>query len=207
MKKLIVSLLSVIMILGVTLPSYASASSLPSQANVSENQRTENSDQSFSDIKKIEKYVFVNEDGHIALNNKQSKSFHKKYNLDALETHFDELNKQVDDGTIRINEDLSIDDLSFNALVSYHKWDSYWWGKERNFTNSQAIRYTHEIDTVVAAGTIATASTATIPILGASIGATTGYYALLSARVKANNRGNGVYVRITYALVFNVKPL
>lgn len=207
LKKLVISLLSIIMILSVALPSHASTLEAPNHKKVAETTENNHLVEDFSEVKKVEKYVSVGANGHIILDPKHSKNFHKKYNLDQLEDHFALLNEKVDNGTIKINEDLSIEDLSISVFASYNKWTYHWWGYDRNFTNSQALRYVNELNTVAAGGTIAAGAASIMPILGAGIAMTAGYYALLSARVTANNRGNGVYVGQTWARVFNVKPL
>ncbi|TWT05572.1 hypothetical protein FQV26_14180 [Planococcus sp. CPCC 101016] len=207
MKKFIVSLLSVMVILAIVLPSQALGSDLSNQEKVLETPANEKAQKDFSDIKKVEKYISVDANGHIVLDPKHSKNFHKKYDLDALEAHFELLNEKVDNGTIKINNDLSIEDLSITLFASYNKWTYHWWGYDRNFTNSQAIRYVNDLNTVATGGAIAAGAASLFPIIGAGVAMTAGYYGLMATRVTANNRGNGVYVAQTWARVFNVKPL
>lgn len=208
LKKLVISLLSIIMILSVASPSQASTSEAPNHPKVSEIPANSNSVEDFSEVKKVEKYVSVNANGHIGLDPKHSKNFHKKYNLDELEAHFTLLNSKVDAGAIKINEDLTIEDLSFSTFAVYNKWTYHWWGYDRNFTNSQAKSYVGELNTAGAVGGMTGAAAAAfMPIVGAGIAVSGGYYYLLAARVDANNKGRGVYVGMTWARVFNVKSL
>ena len=46
-----------------------------------------------------------------------------------------------------------------------------------------------------------------MPIIGAGVAVTAAYYGLLATRVDANNKGKGVYVGITWAIVFKVNSL
>jgi hypothetical protein len=125
-----------------------------------------------------------------------------------LQAHFDNLNNEVNLGNIKINDDLSISDLRFSVYAVYGSWTYHWWGYDRKFTNSQAISYANSLNSLAAGiGMTGAAASAFMPIVGAGIVVSGGYYALLSSRVTANNTGKGVYVGMTWARIFNVYSL
>lgn len=51
------------------------------------------------------------------------------------------------------------------------------------------------------------AASAIFPPIAALGGLSAAYYARLANRINANHQGNGVYVAITWAAVFNIEPL
>lgn len=203
MKRIISSLVVLMLLLGIVSPSYAT---------VNENKKI-NKELSKLDkeqakmIKEVEPYVKVTEKGTLTLEN-VPKKFYNKYKLEKLEEHFDSLNESILNGDLTVNEDLSIQDNSISTYAVYGKWTYHWWGYDRLMSNSYANWYANEyIPTVAAGGTIITGATAPFPPISAVAGITTGTLLLLQARINANNEGNGVYVGVTWVLVFNVEPL
>lgn len=157
-------------------------------------------------IEVVEPYVEVTENGFIGLKNVPT-DIYEKYNLSELQIHFDKLNTLASEGSISINEDLSIEDHTIDSKAVYGKWTYHWWGYDRNFNNAQAIDYINQLNTAAAGAVIVGSVTGAFPPISGIANFQAGYWALLAARVAANNKGNGVYVGVTYALVFNVEPL
>jgi hypothetical protein len=110
---------------------------------------------------------------------------------------------------ITINKDLTID--RNNELIApnavYGRWTEHWWGFDRKFTNSQAQDFADYAATVAGGAGIVTGIGAWFPPVAAIAGVQTGYWTLVSARVNANNEGNGVYIGVTWVAIFNVEPL
>lgn len=98
-----------------------------------------------------------------------------------------------------------VPDISTPALNAvYGQWTYHWWGYDRKFTNTQAKELAGQCE-LIAIG--AGAASAIFPPIAALGGLSAAYYALLANRINANNQGNGVYVAITWAAVFNIEPL
>lgn len=86
-------------------------------------------------------------------------------------------------------------------------------GYSRYADNCESKRLVIDLNTTAAAGTIAggAAEIATLVFPGAALvagGAATdaGYWSLVATRIDANNQGRGVYIEMTWALVFNITP-
>lgn len=157
-------------------------------------------------ITKTEKYIEVKSDGTIGFVKDIPQSEYEALQLDKLQTHFDYLNSQVASNLITINPDLSIQNKIQSAV--YGEWTYNWWGYDRKFNNSQSKDYVRELNTIARTGAVAgPLAAAVMPIIGAGIAVTAGYYGLLADRVENNNEGSGVYVGITWAIVFDVEPL
>lgn len=208
MKKVLITVISSAMLLSLSLPGAVSAQQNighVEKAAIVEKETTKKED--FSSIGSVQKFVFVNENGHLDLKNASLLDY-KKFDLASLELHFETLNNQVDEGKIIIHSDLTIESLEVDINAVYGSWTNHWWGYDRNFTNSQAITYVNDLNTVAYGGTMVGIPLALLmPIVGGGVAVTAAYYGLLATRVQANNNGSGVYVGITWARVFNVNPL
>lgn len=157
-------------------------------------------------IEIVEPYVAVNENGFITFKNIPI-DIYEKYDLSKLQIHFDKLNTLKLKGDISINEDLSIEDHTTNSRAVYGKWTYHWWGYDRKFSNTQTTSYINQLNTAAAGAVIVGSVTGAFPPISGIANFQAGYWALLAARVAANNKGKGVYVGVTYALVFDVEPL
>lgn len=124
-----------------------------------------------------------------------------------MQKHFDELNKLVEDGTISIKNDLSIEDHSIALYSTYGKWTIHWWGYDRKFNNSQTNQFVVYLDTVGEGASVITGTFLWLPSISSISLATSAYLTLMSQRINANNRGRGVYVGITWASIFNIRAL
>lgn len=89
-----------------------------------------------------------------------------------------------------------------NTSVAYH-----WWGVSRYLNNCNAIRFSWDLASMAAGyATAGGVAAFWFPGVGAVGIVISGYAALMSSRVSANNYGKGVYAAITYAGFFNIKP-
>jgi hypothetical protein len=212
LKKIVSSLLVLMFVLGNVTPSMAQESNGENKITEKEMKKLEKEQRKLQKeqqkmIKDVEPYVIVTDDGTIKLEN-APKNLYKKYDLEKLEAHFEQLNQSALDGSITINEDLTIEDNSFSIAASYSKWTYHWWGYDRKMTNSYAKWYANNyLATIIGGGTVVTGVGAFFPPVGAVAGISTGQWILLQTRINANNKGNGVYVGVTWALFFNVDPL
>ncbi|MGN4447664.1 hypothetical protein ACTFOB_22675 [Bacillus cereus group sp. MYBK79-1] len=218
MKKITISTLSSLLVFSSVAAGAAHADTpnavtpVKEELNIQQNNVEQLSFEEQNMIKTVEQYVELKEDGKIGFTQFVPQDVYQKFELDKLQEHFNFLNSQVELNTITINPDLTITNVTPAGPVAYAavygSWTYNWWGYERKFNNSQAKTYVSELNTVASTGTIVgTLASRVMPIIGMGVAVTGGYYALLAARVDANNKGKGVYVGITWAIVFNVNPL
>ncbi|AOM08267.1 hypothetical protein OCB08_25140 [Bacillus cereus] len=218
MKKIAISTLSSLLVFSSVAAGAAHADTPSTVTPVKEelNIQPNNVEQlSFAEqnmIKTVEQYVELKEGGKIGFTQSVPQDVYKKFELDKLQEHFDFLNSQVELKTIIINPDLTITNVTPEGPVAYAavygSWTYNWWGYERKFNNSQAKKYVSDLNTVANSGAVAGGLAATVmPIIGAGVAVTAAYYGLLATRVDANNKGKGVYVGITWAIVFKVNSL
>ena len=165
-------------------------------------------------ITNVEPYVQVNENGHIELSQNIEKDIYKHYELDNLEDHFSNLNKQVNDGLITISNDLEIiENGSSNITIlsnNYISTSTHWWGHKTVYNNSQAQAAAQRFrNYALGYGTIGGLGVL-VPGIGPAVsaagGLTASYSNLVANRIDANNNGNGVVLDMTWVAVFDVSP-
>lgn len=213
MKRLVTSFLTLILTFSVIMPTHSFASeSLNVNFNGDSSKKTDfiRDIQQRKMIKQVEPYVAVTDDGKLFLKDTIPGYLYEKYDLDGLKHHFETMNSLADTGEVTINEDLSIDDHSIldpslNAV--YGKWTYHWWGYDRLFNNRQAKDFADYAASVSAGAGIVTGVGAFFPPVAAIAGIQTGYWALVAARVNANNKGRGVKIAVTWVAVFSVSSL
>ncbi|MFO8068503.1 MAG: hypothetical protein R6U02_00665 [Alkalibacterium sp.] len=164
-------------------------------------------------LKEIQQYVTVNNQGHLALEESVPLNIYEQYELHKLEHHFSTVNSQVDKGTIVVNDDLTIREQAANDHmvsimaspgegVTHHQ---TWYGGNSIYTNAATIRAVNAFTTIAWTTTIgAGVANSWFPPFAAGAIVSGGYMGLLGHRMDVNNNGNGVEVRMTYALVYNV---
>lgn len=124
-----------------------------------------------------------------------------------LSKHFNNLNELVKNDTIVIKKDLSIQDNSISLYSVHGKWTYYWWGYDRRFNDSEAKDFAWYLDDLSEGASIITGLTSWLPPVPGVAFLTSAYYSLLSQRVTANNVGRGVYVAISWSLLFDIQSL
>ncbi|WP_210608700.1 hypothetical protein [Priestia flexa] len=212
-RKGLVLSLSGILLTGSIVPIVANAHSNNESKDISVNYEDVAATQDEQEvmINTVEKYVNLNSDGTIELSEEIPKELVEKYDINALKDRFELLNQQVKDDRIIINQDLSISEKNLvqaRAAAKYEKTKRYWWGDKNWYTNAQTKAHIKDLNSAtIAAGGVATALGTLGFVPGAFTGAVAGtYWALLASRMDANNKGKGVTVSATWALVFNVSP-
>lgn len=205
-KKAIGFLLSAVMILSMSVTIFA-------QTPVYE---TPDKEYTVEDVKALEPYISV-ENGHFVFDAESAVANNVDLELINGQTFYlDLLNARADEGSITINNDLSIDAPKTIAATGH--WDNcggglntdvteYWWGYSRYACDCQTNRISSDFSTCSSAA-------AALGILGGYFGfvgtlpggLTSAYWWLLSSRLNANNHGKGVYIELTRALVFDITP-
>lgn len=201
MKKSLISILTLMLALGGVSPSLASAVKGDNVVVDPENQLVRVDQKTL--IQEVEQYVEVLDDGTISLKDVPTEIY-EKYSLGLLEERFVDLNSRVATEEISISEDLTITSDSVQANAVYGSWTEHWWGYDRKFNNSQAISFSNYCLTVAGGAVIVGGYFPPVAALG---GITGGYFAIVSARINENNKGNGVYIGVTWVAVFNIEPL
>ncbi|NLM67296.1 MAG: hypothetical protein GX180_09010, partial [Enterococcus sp.] len=86
-------------------------------------------------------------------------------------------------------------------------WTYHWWGYDQYFDNQRAQRFSANCYSVAAGATLVTGIGAWFPPVSFVGVAQAAYWTLVGSRVDYNNLGNGVYIGVTWAAIFNVEPL
>ena len=143
-------------------------------------------------IKALEPYVSV-KDGHFKFDVKQAKADNIDSQLiEGQLKYFDVLNDRADAGDIEIEKDLTIINNEGPSSVRASHWPScggglntdvteYWWGYSRYACDCETQRMSADFNSCA-------------------------YWWLLASRLDANNHGYGVYIEMTWALVFDITP-
>ncbi|WP_404447999.1 hypothetical protein LG307_03160 [Sutcliffiella horikoshii] len=152
----------------------------------------------------IKPYVELKEDGTISFKDNIPQDVYELYNFDQLENHFYTVNQGVRNGTLVVDEELNITDISISLSAVYGKWTYHLWGYDRKFNNAQTKDYVNRLEYQTIAAMFAAG---VMPPMSGLASLSGGYWLLLAKRVEANNKGKGVYVAITWVNVFNIKPL
>ncbi|UCZ53473.1 hypothetical protein LGQ02_01335 [Bacillus shivajii] len=197
MKRLVCSFLVLVLFFGMMTPVFG-------QGKGNSSTTSSNVDV----LKLVEPYVELQEDGTLALEG-VPRGLYQAFELENLEYHFDQINKEVLDGNLVIDEELNISETGFSTFhhAGYGSWAYHWWGYQRLFNNSQANEYSSHLRDRAAGAAMVTGVFAKFPPISGIAGVSSGYWALLANRVDANNNGNGVQVSVTWVNVFSVSSL
>ncbi len=151
----------------------------------------------------IGQFVEKKEDGTIGLIYGLPEQLKEKYNLTALEEHFDVINQGVRAGIWTVNDDLSISgQISLFGGLSYSKY--YWWGVRHYKSYDDAKAWASDLKNLSSASKI-------LQVLGL-VGKVTGkitstYGKWLSTdinRVNESNNKKGVIIDINWACIYSV---
>lgn len=153
----------------------------------------------------IQKYLIIESDGTISLSKKTPRSF-ETYNLQALESHLNQLNEQVLTGEIIINDDLSINEKNSRGNVS--KRVKYWWGYS-NWYSYNDVKYELQLanNAVKLYGASAVITGVFSPAAGLILGLGSWYWNAYSSDLSLENsysNGQGVVADVNWAGVYNI---
>lgn len=214
MKKIVTLGLSTMLALGSLVP-VASAS-----ANSNENYSIKVQESASSSLTLTEDlpssvlvvapYVHKNDQGFLYIDKNIPEDIYTTYNVVELEKSFEEINAQVASGVLTINDDLSITSNEIVTMSSKgYTSKRYWWGEKATYTNTQAKTAARQAQSAAVDTALITAGTLFIPVFGqgfaAISGLTSAYLFKLSDSMTVKNKGKGVIVNMTWALVFTVE--
>lgn len=180
---------------------------------------------SVNEVKQLEPYVYV-EDNHFAIDYKRAVNDGVDINLIEYQQRvFDYLNSKE----IKINDNMSFTIESPETLLSAsiapevtcmatkHWYNcgggrntsttNYWWGYARYACDCETNRLVADLNSAASvaagAGVIGTFFGGIGTVAG---GLSSAYWWLLSSRIAANNHGRGVYIEMTWVLLFDITP-
>lgn len=167
-KKLLITFTIIISLFIAVSPTITTFASEIDSKTETTNQETQKQFSTEQLEKELSSYIYVDENGHINFSGTLPITFRDKYSLDVFQERFDSLNAQVDNGEVRINDDLSVTNLGFTILASSgHTTKNYWWGTRHTFTKkSSYINYIYELNNA----TLVVAAGALLPGLGVPMG-------------------------------------
>lgn len=206
MKKFLCFMLSAIMILSTSTTAFAQ-----SPDNITQQQ-----EYTVEDIKALEPYISV-DNGHFEFDSESAIANNVDAELiNGQCAYLDILNAEADNGYLTINNDLSIDTHAIQSRAGH--WSNcgggkntdvtnYWWGYARYACDCETNRMSADFNSCASVS-------AGVGVIGAYFGAvgaipgglSSAYFWLLASRLDANNHGKGVYVEMTWALVFDITP-
>lgn len=164
-------------------------------------------------INKVEKFVEVNNEGHIQLSNELSEEMYEEYNLSALEDHFEELNYGVDSELIAIDKNLNVIELGSQPTLyanDYISSTTHWWGRSTIYNNSQANAAAQQFRNYALGYSTIGGLGVLVPGIGPAVAGAGGlsatYSNLVANRIDNNNNGNGVVLNMTWVAAFTVEP-
>lgn len=175
-----------------------------------------------ADILALEKYISVNKKGFFEINKKQAKADGiDDFLLNGQENYLNHINSLIKTGELKANENLEIKSnikrSNVSALSSGHWWSwggglntdvSYhWWGYSRYACDCETQRMSADFNTCASVGAgiaVVAAYFGAIPAIPP--GLSSAYWWLLASRLDANNHGRGVYIEMTWVLVFDITP-
>jgi hypothetical protein len=170
------------------------------------------------DILTLEKYISVNKKGFFEIDKKQAKADGVNNSLlNGQEDYLKHINSLIKTGELTANESLEIESNNTLALRSGHWWSCgggmntsvsyHWWGYSRYACDCETQRMSADFNSCASVGsgiTLVAAYFGAVPAIPP--GLSSAYFWLLSSRLDANNHGRGVYVEMTWLLVFNITP-
>ncbi|GIO41748.1 hypothetical protein [Paenibacillus apis] len=212
MKKLVVLLLAVIMLVSVVPSTFA-------QDFTKDTIIQEEIKSSFTkdDILKLSPYVSV-EKGYFVLDSENAlRAGHSKELIKGQQSYFDYLNKEIQQGNLAAKENLEIINLktpsdNFNIAASCEgistAVEHHWWGYSRYMDSCEADRFAADLASAASVATgvaVVAAYFGGVPAIPPGLGAA--YFALVSSRVSSNNaHGTGIFIEMTWVLVFDITP-
>lgn len=222
-KKVVCLVLSSLFLITSTVPTLANDVNIKSTENIE--QFSEVSNYSIKDVKKLEPYVKVNNGKFLLDEEFALKDGFDQELLNMQKEYFNLLNELSNYGYIRINNDLSIENIERNISTYIkepeyytHKYNCnggilsntnyHWWGYTRYFCDCATNTFSDDlsgVSSLYAGISIASAAFGNAPISTVS-GISSAYWSLVSSRLSANNRGKGVYAEMTNVLVFDITP-
>lgn len=212
MKKFLAVFLSMVMMFSLSVTAFAQ-SPVEAEPTVSASQYT------VDDVKALEPYISVENGRFIFDTDAASDDGVPSDLINGQTAYLQKLNTQAANGEIAIADDLSITSLTPSApMTRAGHWAScgggkntattnHWWGYSRYACDCETNRMSADFNSCasVAAG---------VGVVGAYFGAvgaipgglSSAYWWLLASRLDANNHGHGVYVEMTWVLVFDITP-
>ena len=206
MKKFLCCMLSAIMLLSTSVTAFAQ----------SPDNSVQQQEYTVEDIKALEPYISV-ENGHFVFDTESAAANNVDTELiNGQCAYLDTLNFEADNGYLTINDDLSIDTHAVQSRAGH--WSScgggintattnYWWGYARYACDCETNRMSADFNSCASvAGGVGIVGAYFGPIGALPGGLACSYWWLLASRLDANNHGRGVYVEMTWALVFDITP-
>lgn len=156
-------------------------------------------------IDEVAPYIYKNSEGHLAVSDSIPEDIYERNNVFQLEQTFKETNKQVDARQAVVNDDLTITDFTKSTRARGVSFNRYWWGVQSVYTNAATRQAIRDFNYYAAGVGVGSAALAWLPAIGGIGGFIAAYSGLLANRFEANNRGRGVTLNMTWALVYDVK--
>ncbi|MGE6718776.1 hypothetical protein ACQKGD_15550 [Peribacillus frigoritolerans] len=158
-------------------------------------------------ILEVAPYVHKDDQGFLYVDSNIPRDIYIKNKVKVLEKSFKDINKQVANGQVVVNDDLSITKKSgFTTFASKgYTSETFWWGQRAKYTNSQTKSTVKQLENAGQDIGFLAAALVWLPAIGGITGISAAYCGKLAKSMKSKNNGNGVILDMTWALVYSVK--
>ncbi|KAA0562287.1 hypothetical protein F0342_17890 [Bacillus sp. CH30_1T] len=163
-------------------------------------------------IFEVAPYVHKNDQGFLYVDSSIPQDVYIKNELAVLEKSFEEINRQVKNGQVVVNEDLSITNLSVTNKYKFmaaarkgYTSKTYWWGVRATYTDSQAKKAIKQLEDASDTEQDYATILFWLPPVAGIAGITGVYCKKLGKAMKSHNKGKGVILDMTWALTYKVK--
>lgn len=210
-----------VLLISLILPANSSASALNDVSNIPTDPTIQFTQQ---DILSLEKYIFVDDNGHFILKEKEALSDGISNDLlKGQKNYFDQLNAAIDEGSLKANKNLEIEitNSTFNTeSIGLPKISTlskcrgvttkptvHYWGQSRKLNSCDASRFSADMYSLAAGyGTPMGVIGVWFPGFAVAGIVSAGYFSLVASRVDSHNStGRGVELNVSWALIFTVK--
>lgn len=155
-------------------------------------------------ISEVAPYVHKNDQGFLYVDSNMPEYIYIKNQVDLLEKSFEEINKQVANGQVVVNDDLSITNKSMiTPFATKPKSETFWWGVRTTYTNSQTNSAVKELTTAGVNNALGGAALFWLPTIGGIVTLSGAYCLKLADSMSSHNKGKGVILDMTWVLAWS----
>lgn len=163
-----------------------------------------------SSVLEVAPYVHKNDEGFLYVDNNIPSEIYINNNVENLEKYFENINIQVAAGLITVNDDLSITSKMMTTFASKgYTSKTYWWGEKATYTNAQTKTAVKQTNAAGFDAALIGAGSIFLPIVGTAFasvsGLTSAYLFNLANDMDNANRGKGIILNMTWALVYTTE--
>lgn len=157
-------------------------------------------------VTEVGPYVHKDEQGFLYIDKNIPEDVYIENNVQELEEKFAEINAQVENGQVTVNDDLSITSNMMTTFASKgYTSKTFWWGERATYTNAQTKSAVKSINSAAVNIGFGGAMAFFLPLASVPAGVTAAYLYKVGNSMTNANKGRGVILDMTWALVYKTK--